>query len=137
MQAHRKDWVEKGALFSYGADLGPVGRQAARYVDRILRGTPPADLAVEVVPDRRVRDQPQDRQQARIQGAADDDHPSRRGVPVAQPERRSPSRGHACTAASRLIWKYTAVVVTLVVAAVLSVGLTELYFSSQRQQTRS
>jgi putative ABC transport system substrate-binding protein len=51
VQAHRKDWVEKGALFSYGADLGPIGRRAARYVDRILRGTPPADLAVEVVPD--------------------------------------------------------------------------------------
>jgi signal transduction histidine kinase len=31
----------------------------------------------------------------------------------------------------RLIWKYTAVVVTLVAAAVVSVGLTELYFSSQ------
>ena len=31
----------------------------------------------------------------------------------------------------RLIWKYAAVVVTLVAAAVLSVGLTELYFSYQ------
>ena len=31
----------------------------------------------------------------------------------------------------RLIWKYTAVVVTLVAAAVLSVGLTELYFTYQ------
>ena len=31
----------------------------------------------------------------------------------------------------RLIWKYTAVVVTLVAAAILSVGLTELYFSYQ------
>jgi putative ABC transport system substrate-binding protein len=51
VQAHRKDWVEKGALFSYGADLRPIGRRAARYVDRILRGTSPADLAVEVVPD--------------------------------------------------------------------------------------
>jgi two-component system, NtrC family, sensor kinase len=39
----------------------------------------------------------------------------------------------------RLIWKYTAVVVTLVAAAVVSVGLTELYFSSRdikRQVTR-
>jgi putative tryptophan/tyrosine transport system substrate-binding protein len=51
VQAHRKDWVKKGALFSYGADLGPIGRRAARYVDRILKGTPPSDLAVEVVPD--------------------------------------------------------------------------------------
>jgi hypothetical protein len=31
----------------------------------------------------------------------------------------------------RLIWKYAAVVVTLVAAAVVSVGLTELYFSYQ------
>jgi putative tryptophan/tyrosine transport system substrate-binding protein len=51
VQAHRKDWVEKGALFSYGADLGPIGRRAARYVDRILKGTPPSQLAVEEVPD--------------------------------------------------------------------------------------
>ena len=50
VQAHRKDWVEKGALFSYGADLGPIGRAGARYVDSILRGTAPADLPVEEVP---------------------------------------------------------------------------------------
>ncbi|HET7743377.1 MAG TPA: sensor histidine kinase [Gaiellaceae bacterium] len=39
----------------------------------------------------------------------------------------------------RLIWKYTAVVVSLVGAAVISVGLTELYFTSKdikRQVTR-
>ena len=51
VQAHRKDWVKNGALFSYGADLGPIGSRAARYVDRILKGTPPSELAVEVVPD--------------------------------------------------------------------------------------
>jgi putative ABC transport system substrate-binding protein len=51
VQAHRKDWVEKGALFSYGADLRPIGRRAGRYVDLILKGTSPSDLAVEVVPD--------------------------------------------------------------------------------------
>jgi putative ABC transport system substrate-binding protein len=50
VQAHRKEWVEKGALFSYGADLGPIGRAGARYVDSILRGTSPADLPVEEVP---------------------------------------------------------------------------------------
>jgi len=50
VQAHRKDWVKQGALFSYGADLGPIGRAGARYVDAILRGTRPADLAVQVVP---------------------------------------------------------------------------------------
>jgi putative ABC transport system substrate-binding protein len=50
VQAHRKDWVKRGALFSYGADLGPIGRAGARYVDRILRGASPADLPVEEVP---------------------------------------------------------------------------------------
>jgi len=50
VQARRKEWVQKGALFSYGADLGPIGRAGARYVDSILRGTPPADLSVEEVP---------------------------------------------------------------------------------------
>jgi signal transduction histidine kinase len=45
-----------------------------------------------------------------------------------------PARPHR-----RLIWKYTTVVVTLVAAAVISVGLTELYFSSRdikREVTR-
>ena len=40
----------------------------------------------------------------------------------------------------RLIWKYTAVVVLLVAAAIVSVGVTELYFSyedSQRAVTGS
>ena len=50
VQAHRKEWVKQGALFSYGADLGPIGRAVARYVDSILRGTPPAKLPVEEVP---------------------------------------------------------------------------------------
>jgi len=40
-------WVEKGGLFSYGHDVSPVGRDAAGYVDRILKGTKPADLPVE------------------------------------------------------------------------------------------
>jgi len=50
VQSHRKEWVEQGALFSLGVDVGPVGYAGARYVDSILRGTPPADLPVEEVP---------------------------------------------------------------------------------------
>jgi len=50
VQAHRKDWVKRGALFSYGADLRPIGRLGARYVDSILKGARPSDLSVEVVP---------------------------------------------------------------------------------------
>jgi putative ABC transport system substrate-binding protein len=50
VQAHRKEWLEKGALFSLGVDIGPVGDAGARFVDSILRGTPPAELSVEDVP---------------------------------------------------------------------------------------
>jgi len=46
----RKEWVERGALFSYNDNLRAIGRAAAtRYVDRILKGTKPADLPVEEV----------------------------------------------------------------------------------------
>ncbi len=44
---HRKEWVEQGALFSYAPDYQAVGRDAARYIDKILRGAKPADLPVE------------------------------------------------------------------------------------------
>jgi putative tryptophan/tyrosine transport system substrate-binding protein len=40
-------WVVAGGLMSYGADRVVASRQAAYYVDRILRGTAPADLPVE------------------------------------------------------------------------------------------
>jgi len=49
MSLHRKDWAERGALFSYGADYPTMGRDAARLVDRILRGARPADLPVQQV----------------------------------------------------------------------------------------
>jgi putative ABC transport system substrate-binding protein len=44
---HRKEWVEQGALFCYAPDYQAVGRDAARYIDKILRGAKPADLPVE------------------------------------------------------------------------------------------
>ena len=50
VQGSRKEWVEQGALFSYGIDLAPLGRAGARYLDSILRGTSPADLPVEEIP---------------------------------------------------------------------------------------
>lgn len=39
--------VKTGGLMYYGADLGPIYRRAAGYVDRILRGGRPADMPVE------------------------------------------------------------------------------------------
>jgi putative tryptophan/tyrosine transport system substrate-binding protein len=44
-------WSKVGALASYGPDQYLQGRQAARLADRILSGTRPADLPVEL-PDR-------------------------------------------------------------------------------------
>jgi len=40
-------FAERGGLASYGATDGDLGRQAARLVDRILKGAKPADLPVE------------------------------------------------------------------------------------------
>jgi putative tryptophan/tyrosine transport system substrate-binding protein len=41
-------WVERGALASYGPDFHETGRQAARLVDKILKGADPAEIPVEV-----------------------------------------------------------------------------------------
>ncbi len=44
---YRKEWVAPGALFSYAPDVRAVGREAATYVDKMLKGTKPADLPVQ------------------------------------------------------------------------------------------
>jgi len=40
--------VREGGLLSYGTDEADLFRQAAPYVDRILRGEKPAELPVQV-----------------------------------------------------------------------------------------
>jgi len=42
-----REYVEAGGLMSYGASYPDLFRRAADFVDKILRGTKPADIPVE------------------------------------------------------------------------------------------
>lgn len=48
---HDQVLVASGALASYGQSYFEIGRRSARYVQKVLAGTPPADLRVETVED--------------------------------------------------------------------------------------
>jgi putative ABC transport system substrate-binding protein len=42
-----RDWVDSGGLIFYGADQNARQRRVATYIDKILKGTKPAELPVE------------------------------------------------------------------------------------------
>jgi putative ABC transport system substrate-binding protein len=42
-----RDYVQAGALMSYGPSYPALFRRAGEYVDKILRGAKPADIPVE------------------------------------------------------------------------------------------
>ena len=44
---HTSEWVEAGGLMSYAPNFTDLWRRVADFVDKILKGTKPADLPVQ------------------------------------------------------------------------------------------
>jgi ABC transporter substrate binding protein len=72
-------FVTSGGLVSYGIDSAEQSRQAAGYVDRILKGENPGDLPVQQPNQVRACDQSQDREGAGARNSTDIARPRGRG----------------------------------------------------------
>jgi ABC-type uncharacterized transport system substrate-binding protein len=82
---YERFFIAAGGLISYGPNFVDEFRQAAGYVDRILRGEKPADLPVQA-PTKYDLDQSQDRESARPQGFSRAARARRRGDRVKRRE---------------------------------------------------
>jgi ABC-type uncharacterized transport system substrate-binding protein len=56
-----RQYVDAGGLISYGANIIQIWRQAAGFIDKILKGAKPADLLIEQPTKFRAGDQSQGR----------------------------------------------------------------------------
>ncbi len=70
-----RDFVEAGGLIAYSANFDDLLRQAAVYVDKILKGAAPGELPVQQAATFRVAGQSDDREGPRLDDPAADPRP--------------------------------------------------------------
>jgi ABC-type uncharacterized transport system substrate-binding protein len=80
-----REAVEAGGLMTYGSNTEGRFRQAARLVDRILKGAHPRDVPTEQPTIFELIVKPQDRQRARTNGAKHASCERRRGDRMSAP----------------------------------------------------